>query len=179
MFVSLANWSLSPIANICFFKKDGDLAGFVFIDNSSWVNKEVEIPKDSFHAGFTTVVSHKDRSSITLVKAKSKIADGAVTESKIADGAVTVGKVVYERFDYEKIGRELFSLGGFITKEGIFRTSDKYLCTDFLFIPVIKQIGLRACQVGNQYLAVVAFYDKDKIFLSALSSVGGNPIGKL
>jgi lysophospholipase L1-like esterase len=177
----------SVVANVCFFKEDGALLDATNLPNGTWT-KEVEIPSDASYVAFTTNKAGKGSSSITLIKTKpasiadgavtaGKIADGAVTAGKIADGAVTADKVVTEKIDYEAQGRELFTVGGFIYKDGNLRTNADYSYTEFLSIPVIKQIGLRACQVGNSYMAFVAFYDKDKKFLSALSNVGSTQSG--
>ena len=167
----------SVVANVCFFKEDGALLDATNFPNGTWT-KEVEIPSDASYVAFTTNKAGKGSSSITLIKTKpASIADGAVTAGKIADGAVTADKVVVEKIDYEAQGRELFTVGGFIYKDGNVRTNESYSYTDFLSIPVIKQIGLRECQIGNSYMAFVAFYDKDKKFLSALSNVGSTQSG--
>lgn len=169
---SLQNFSTSVIANVCFFKEDGGLLLAINIVNETWENKAIEIPSNAAYVGFTTLVSYKSKSSVTIIKTKpANLADGAVTSSKIADGAVTASKVAYEVIDYEAQGRDLFIVGEYINKQGDVKSNASYARTDYLSIPTIKQIGLRSCQTGNSYMAAIAFYDKNKQFLSEIHSV--------
>ena len=78
--------------------------------------------------------------------------------------------------DYSKDGG-LFINGGYISMSGSLSSNSDYSATGFIEIPVLKDIELVQCQVGNKYMAAIAFYDEGKNFISALQNIGNTQVG--
>ena len=76
-----------------------------------------------------------------------------------------------ENYDYKQDCPDLFVTGGYVKTNGDLATDADYSHTDYLFITKGKDIELHQCQSGNQYMALIAFYDRNKTFISALSKV--------
>lgn len=62
---------------------------------------------------------------------------------------------------------------GYINVSGSISTNDKYHYTDYIEYYVGNDIYIKDCFAGESSLAI-AFYDKDKIFISGINKVNGN-----
>ena len=76
-----------------------------------------------------------------------------------------------ENYDYKQDCPGLFTVGSYVKKNGDLATDADYAYTDYLFITKGKDIELHQCESGNQYMALLAFYDRNKAFISSISNV--------
>lgn len=178
------------ISSVVFFDKDGEYISSTVGDTDASNNYSVTIdsadyPENAEYVGATSNASIKGKVLKVIYPplngGQKKIDDN--TESienlsvKVSENEENI-KYIAALKKNENKGTD-FPNVGFISSNGSTSGNESFVYTDYIYISPIKDLYEISCNAvfGNEYGGGIAFYDKEKLYISSIYQVAQSSIG--